>query len=223
LRKDAVPVANEDCDARIRKWRDAFDAMHRRAMKAEARAASTSANVAQPLSIMRNAFRVTETEGNPDPEKQRFHMRFTFRSMEELHAADDQWRAFVSGSACSSANVAQGAEPSAYRTLLDSLGYPWLPCPICNGTEGCDHSYPERARAALAAPPVQTALTDDARDAIRRETLKEPVAQTELALTDDEVWQALKDIADLHSHPDDVVQAGRALLTAAQSASGDMK
>jgi hypothetical protein len=125
--------------------------------------------------------------------------------------------------ASTSANVAQGAEPSAYRTLLDSLGYPWLPCPICNGTEGCDHSYPERARAALAAPPVQTALTDDARDAIRRETLKEPVAQTELALTDDEVWQALKDIADLHSHPDDVVQAGRALLTAAQSASGDMK
>jgi hypothetical protein len=78
-------------------------------------------------------------------------------------------------------------------------------------------------RNVHTAPPAQTALTDDARDAIRRETLKEPVAQTELALTDDEVWQALKDIADLHSHPDDVVQAGRALLTAAQSASGDMK
>jgi hypothetical protein len=74
-------------------------------------AADTSANVAQPLSIMRNAFRVTETEGNPDPEKQRFHMRFTFRSMEELHAADDQWRAFISGSAPSPANLAQGAGP----------------------------------------------------------------------------------------------------------------
>lgn len=47
------------------------------------------------LRIMRQAFRVTEIEGNPDPDKQRFHMRFTFRSMEELHAADDQWRAFV--------------------------------------------------------------------------------------------------------------------------------
>jgi predicted RNA-binding Zn-ribbon protein involved in translation (DUF1610 family) len=47
------------------------------------------------LSIMQKAFRVTETDGNPDPDKQRFHMRFTFRSMEELHAADDQWRAFA--------------------------------------------------------------------------------------------------------------------------------
>lgn len=27
-------------------------------------------------------------------------------------------------------------------------GYPWLPCPICHGTEGCDHSVPERMRAA---------------------------------------------------------------------------
>lgn len=30
-------------------------------------------------------------------------------------------------------------------------GYPWLPCPICGGTEGCDHTVPERARAAIAA------------------------------------------------------------------------
>lgn len=27
-------------------------------------------------------------------------------------------------------------------------GYPWLPCPICKGVEGCDHSVTERARAA---------------------------------------------------------------------------
>ena len=25
-------------------------------------------------------------------------------------------------------------------------GYPWLPCPICRGVEGCDHSIIERAR-----------------------------------------------------------------------------
>jgi hypothetical protein len=74
------------------------------------------------------------------------------------------WLEALEFAASTSANVAQGAEPSAYRTLLDSLGYPWLPCPICNGTEGCDHSYPERARAALAAPPAQTASEDDARD-----------------------------------------------------------
>lgn len=35
-------------------------------------------------------------------------------------------------------------------------GYPFLPCPICKGTEGCDHSVPERARTAhpgLSAAP----------------------------------------------------------------------
>lgn len=26
-------------------------------------------------------------------------------------------------------------------------GYPFLPCPICKGVEGCDHTTPERARA----------------------------------------------------------------------------
>jgi hypothetical protein len=51
LRKDAVPVANEDCDARIRKWRDAFDAMHRRAMKAEARIASERGSALEGAAI----------------------------------------------------------------------------------------------------------------------------------------------------------------------------
>jgi hypothetical protein len=37
----------------------------------------------------------------------------------------------------------------ADRRVLENLpGYPWLPCPICRGTEGCDHSVPERARTA---------------------------------------------------------------------------
>lgn len=31
-------------------------------------------------------------------------------------------------------------------------GYPFLPCPICHGTEGCDHSVPERARASGLYP-----------------------------------------------------------------------
>lgn len=31
---------------------------------------------------------------------------------------------------------------------LDAIpGYPFLPCPICKGVEGCDHSMPERAEA----------------------------------------------------------------------------
>lgn len=34
-----------------------------------------------------------------------------------------------------------------YSKVLKALpGYPFLPCPICHGTEGCDHSVPERAR-----------------------------------------------------------------------------
>lgn len=39
-------------------------------------------------------------------------------------------------------------------------GYPWLPCPICKGVEGCDDSVFERAHAAhpglnLADQPKQ--------------------------------------------------------------------
>lgn len=33
-------------------------------------------------------------------------------------------------------------------TLKALPGYPWLPCPICHGVEGCDHSVTERARTA---------------------------------------------------------------------------
>lgn len=35
-------------------------------------------------------------------------------------------------------------------TLKALPGYPWVPCPICNGgPEGCCHTFPERARAAI--------------------------------------------------------------------------
>jgi len=34
------------------------------------------------------------------------------------------------------------------RTLRAIPGYPWLPCPICKGTESCDHIAAERAQAA---------------------------------------------------------------------------
>lgn len=38
------------------------------------------------------------------------------------------------------------------RIKFGSLpGYPFLPCPICKGVEGCDHTVPERIRAALSA------------------------------------------------------------------------
>ena len=36
-----------------------------------------------------------------------------------------------------------------FRKMLRLMpGYPWLPCPICKGTESCDHIAAERARAA---------------------------------------------------------------------------
>jgi hypothetical protein len=58
----------------------------------------------------------------------------------------------------------------------------------------------------------------DARAASTQSTATQP-AQTQVALTNEQIWQSLKGIADSHTHPDDVVEAGRALL-AAQPADG---
>lgn len=39
---------------------------------------------------------------------------------------------------------------AAFRATLRALpGYPWLPCPICKGTESCDHIAAERAQTAI--------------------------------------------------------------------------
>lgn len=39
-------------------------------------------------------------------------------------------------------------EVSEARRLFSALpGYPFLPCPICKGTDGCDHTVRERAQA----------------------------------------------------------------------------
>ena len=39
---------------------------------------------------------------------------------------------------------------AAFSATMRALpGYPWLPCPICKGTESCDHIAAERAQAAL--------------------------------------------------------------------------
>lgn len=43
-------------------------------------------------------------------------------------------------------------------------GYPWLPCPICKGVEGCDHPAPERARAS----GLNICKTDHDTDAARK-------------------------------------------------------
>lgn len=58
-----------------------------------------------------------------------------------------EWRAAAALSSPALMSVSEGMVE-----VLQSLpGYPWLPCPICNGTEGCDHSVLERRRAALQA------------------------------------------------------------------------
>jgi hypothetical protein len=80
------------------------------ALAASPAAPAQSGGVA-PLSVMRAAFRVTEAEGNPDPKKRRFHMRFTFRSMDELHSADDQWRIF-SNAAPQPSQPVEAGEPN---------------------------------------------------------------------------------------------------------------
>lgn len=52
------------------------------------------------------------------------------------------------------------------KKALDAIpGYPFLPCPICNGVEGCDHSIPERATAyeeqrGTVCPIHETVLVD---------------------------------------------------------------
>jgi hypothetical protein len=74
--------------------------------------------VTHDLSLMRNAFRVTEMDGDPDPSKQRFHMRFTFNSLEELHKADDQWQAFAKTGAAIPGYV-QRVEPTD-RQIMDA-------------------------------------------------------------------------------------------------------
>lgn len=47
------------------------------------------------------------------------------------------------------AAVPDGQASVAYN-MIKKWGYPWLPCPICNGVEGCDHSYGERCHARLS-------------------------------------------------------------------------
>jgi hypothetical protein len=170
-------------------------------------AASTSANVAQGADW-------SDRELNIHPDFKPFYAPFMKLWEAQVPTSDMKSLCFFFyRHGAQTANVAQGAEAVGWFVRRSKFG-PWVE--VEQQEPGAEQFY-------RGAPPAQTALTDAARDAIRRETLKEPVAQTELALTDDEVWQALKDIADLHSHPDDVVQAGRALLTAAQSAGGDTK
>ncbi|SAJ96698.1 hypothetical protein UA18_03479 [Burkholderia multivorans] len=65
--------------------------------------------------MMRKAFRVTEVSGDPDPAKQRFYMRFSFPSIEALHAADDEWKKFIA------AAPAEARELALTQQHLDAI------------------------------------------------------------------------------------------------------
>lgn len=46
--------------------------------------------------------------------------------------------------------LSEDEKRAAFRSMIRALpGYPWLPCPICKGTESCDHIAAERAQAAI--------------------------------------------------------------------------
>lgn len=73
------------------------------------------------LPMMRKAFRVTEVSGDPDPAKQRFYMRFSFPSIEALHAADDEWRKFVAAPVSAPAYAGEARLTDEQRSVIATL------------------------------------------------------------------------------------------------------
>jgi hypothetical protein len=60
---------------------------------------------------------------------------------------------------------------SAYRAVMlaKKSSRPFLPCPICNGVEGCDHTIPERQRAsAIQLSDVLKPILAELERAIRK-------------------------------------------------------
>lgn len=67
---------------------------------------------------------------------------------------------------------------AAYNSMLDKAAAlersthetsaPFIPCPLCNGVEGCDHSVPERERAAFERWLMKAHGLSDTWDAERR-------------------------------------------------------
>ncbi|WP_261534745.1 tail protein X [Burkholderia multivorans] len=91
------------------------------------------------LPMMRKAFRVTEVSGDPDPAKQRFYMRFSFPSIEALHAADDEWREFTA------AAPAEAHQPATWSTRELELIRQWF-----DAIQDTNRPYLEPADYALA-------------------------------------------------------------------------
>jgi hypothetical protein len=120
-----------------------------------------------------------------------------------------------------------------------------LPCPICNGVEGCDHTVPERARAASTsanvaqgAEAVAWFIPDDNGEVYRTTGYEHerdqwralghavfplytaPPAQTAITeqMLEKLYWTAMDNSADILKYMEEAIA-----LTAAQSASGETK
>lgn len=67
---------------------------------------------------------------------------------------DNRVRMVAAEFAAVRAEATREAIETASKTLAH---YPWLPCPICHGVEGCDHVVPERMRAHIESRALATA------------------------------------------------------------------
>jgi len=104
---------------------------------------------------MRAAFRTTDVHGNPDPKQRRFEMVFKFRSVEDLHKADDEWRAYLAAPTVPhSLTVAQGDERDEWKAFGE---WAWKKEGEAIGRmHGRDAGWEAwQARADLAAKPGQ--------------------------------------------------------------------
>ncbi|MBU9563066.1 hypothetical protein KTE54_20510 [Burkholderia multivorans] len=86
---------------------DEIERLRKRVAELEAGASAET----RDLPMMRNAFRVTEVSGDPDPAKQSFAMRFSFPSIEALHAADDEWNKFIAAAQADAREPKIDAQP----------------------------------------------------------------------------------------------------------------
>jgi hypothetical protein len=137
-----------------------------------------------------------------------------FYDKENTQAA---WSAWQARAASTSANVAQGAEAFPYQKTFDAIA---AATSISGGHVAI--SVAKFVEAFGAAPPAQTALTDDARECLLdvvshhhdfRTACIEIKAANETTRSDELYWQKQIDVLDRMKG-----QAERA-LTAAQSAS----
>lgn len=96
------------------------------------------------------------------------HIDDLTRKVAEAEAARDGWRT-TSAIAQQRADAAEAWMKRGRQAefSLAALGYPWLPCPICGGTESCDDTVRERAVAALSRPQQTDAVLAEAMGLLR--------------------------------------------------------